>query len=158
MRTADFQMTRGILQILKNDGNEDDIIAFFADKNLPVDDITAHTLAQEIMKKPPLEGYLTISNALQWRLQYTRVIEQAGKVRYPIDSAAHKLTKLGESPRIGFQALSALARWLGSRDERSAGVDLEEAAQRTAGPRRDAAGTNGPASDARSRGCKGGVP
>jgi len=24
--------------------------------------------------------YLTISNALQWRLQYSRVIEQAGKV------------------------------------------------------------------------------
>jgi len=27
-----------------------------------------------------LIGYLTISNALQWRLQYSRVIEQAGKV------------------------------------------------------------------------------
>jgi len=28
----------------------------------------------------PQIGYLTISNALQWRLQYARVIEQAGKV------------------------------------------------------------------------------
>jgi hypothetical protein len=27
---------------------------------------------------PPELGYLTISNALQWRLQYSRVIEQAG--------------------------------------------------------------------------------
>ena len=26
----------------------------------------------------PRLGYLTISNALQWRLQYSRVIEQAG--------------------------------------------------------------------------------
>jgi len=25
-------------------------------------------------------GYLTISNALQWRLQYKRVIEKAGQV------------------------------------------------------------------------------
>ena len=28
----------------------------------------------------PAVGYLTISNALQWRLQYSRVIEQAGRV------------------------------------------------------------------------------
>ncbi len=27
-----------------------------------------------------LKHYLTISNPLQWRLQYSRVIEQAGKV------------------------------------------------------------------------------
>jgi hypothetical protein len=50
-----------------------------------------------------------------------------------------------------------LARWLGSRDERSAGVDLEEAAPRTQGPHRDCVGTNGPASDARGRGCRGGA-
>lgn len=79
-RTADYQMTRGILRILKEKGNADDLIAFFADRNLPVDDITAHTLAEEILKSPPLEGYLTISNALQWRLQYARVIDEAGNV------------------------------------------------------------------------------
>ncbi len=32
------------------------------------------------MANPPNIGYLTISNALQWRLQYRRVIEEAGKV------------------------------------------------------------------------------
>ena len=48
--------------------------------------------------------------------------------RYPIHDTAHKLTKPDESPRIGFEALSALAGWLGSRDERSAGVDLEHVA------------------------------
>jgi hypothetical protein len=67
------------------------------------------------------------------------------------------LTERDESPRIGFQALSALARWLGSRDERSGGVDLEEAAPRTKGPHLDALGTNGPASDARRRGRRGGA-
>jgi hypothetical protein len=37
-------------------------------------------IAKEILKKPPEIGYLTISDALQWRLQYRRVIEKAGKV------------------------------------------------------------------------------
>lgn len=79
-RTADFQMTTGILQILNNNGNQDDLIAFMFDKNLPVDEIEANKLAEEIMNQPPKQGFLTISNALQWRLQYSRVIEQAGNV------------------------------------------------------------------------------
>ena len=45
-----------------------------------MDDIQAQKLAGEILRTRPPVGYLTISNALQWRLQYTRVIEQAGKV------------------------------------------------------------------------------
>ena len=79
-RTADYQMTRGLLQIISNDGNEDDIVAFLQDKNLPVDDIGARQLAEDILQEPPLQGYLTISNALQWRLQYGRVIAQAGGI------------------------------------------------------------------------------
>ncbi len=79
-RTADFQMTKGLLQILDNDGNADDLIAYMTDKNLPVDEIEATKIAEELLKKRPEQGYLTISNALQWRLQYTRVIEQAGKI------------------------------------------------------------------------------
>lgn len=79
-RTADYQMTRGLRQIIENNGNIDDMIAFMLDKLLPVDDIQAERLAREIMEHPPEQGYLTISNALQWRLQYRRVIEWAGKV------------------------------------------------------------------------------
>jgi len=77
-RTADFQMTRGLRQILENEGNRDDVIAFMQDKNLPVDDIEINDLADEIINNPPAQGFLTISNALQWRLQYSRVIERAG--------------------------------------------------------------------------------
>ena len=74
-------MTKGIAQILQNDGNIDDLVAFMQDKNLPVDDIEANTLAEEIMSHSfPQQGYLTISNALQWRLQYSRIIQEAGKV------------------------------------------------------------------------------
>lgn len=80
LRTADYQMTRGLREILQNDGNKDDLIAFIQDRNLPVDDIEASNIADLLLKKMPEEGYLTISNALQWRLQYTRVIEKAGLV------------------------------------------------------------------------------
>jgi len=79
-RTADFQTTRGILDILNHDGNKDDILAFLEDRNLPVDEIGANQLADRILESPPHQGYLTISNALQWRLQYGRVIQQAGNV------------------------------------------------------------------------------
>jgi hypothetical protein len=77
-KTADFQMTRGLLQILDNDGNAEDLMAFMAERNLPVDDIELRNLAEEILRHRPEQGYLTISNALQWRLQYGRVIEKAG--------------------------------------------------------------------------------
>ena len=79
-RTADFQTTSGILKIIDNAGNADDLVAFMMERFLPVDEIQAEDLAKEILSKRPKVGYLTISNALQWRLQYTRVIEQAGKV------------------------------------------------------------------------------
>lgn len=79
-RTADFQMTRGLIQILDNKGNSDDLIAYMTDKNLPVDEIEVTKIAEDLLKQRPLQGYLTISNALQWRIQYTRVIEQAGQV------------------------------------------------------------------------------
>ncbi|MBD3189082.1 MAG: restriction endonuclease [Candidatus Heimdallarchaeota archaeon] len=79
-RTADYQMTSLILQTLENNGNIDDLIAIFEDRNLPVDAIGAKNLAEELMKNKPSQGYLTISNALQWRLQYSRVIKLSQKI------------------------------------------------------------------------------
>ncbi len=79
-RTADFQTTSGIVRILENEGNKDDLLGFFAERMLPVDEIEAERIAEELLIRPPLIGYLTISNALQWRLQYSRVIEKAGKI------------------------------------------------------------------------------
>jgi hypothetical protein len=80
-QTADFQMTYGLNGILDSNGNEDDLVAFMLDRLLPVDEIEAAKIAKEIFKSRPKVGYLTISNALQWRLQYSRVIEQAGSVK-----------------------------------------------------------------------------
>jgi len=78
-RTADFQITRGLRQILENEGNREEVIAILQDRNLPVDEIGINDLADEIISNPPAQGFLTISNALQWRLQYSRVIESAGR-------------------------------------------------------------------------------
>lgn len=79
-RTADFQTTTGIRNILDNNGNKDDLLAFMQDRLLPVEEIEASKLADEILMTPPEIGYLTISNALQWRLQYGRVIQNAGSI------------------------------------------------------------------------------
>jgi len=79
-RTGDFQTTTGLNAILENDGNTDDVMAFLIERNLPVDEIGARQLAEEIMTTPPMMGYLTISNALQWRLHYSRVIVESGQV------------------------------------------------------------------------------
>ena len=79
-RTADFQTTTGLHRILENQGNKDDILAFLEERRLPVEEIGASALADEILADPPEIGHLTVSNALQWRLQYRRVIEMAGSV------------------------------------------------------------------------------
>ena len=79
-RTADYQTTSGIVKIIDNKGNKDDLLAFFQERMLPVDEIEANKIAEELLHNKPIMGYLTISNALQWRLQYSRVIQEAGDV------------------------------------------------------------------------------
>lgn len=74
-RTGDYQTTKSILQMIDNDANTDDIIAYLMDRNIPSDEITLHKIAGEILRNPPKQGYLTISNALQWRLQYQRIVK-----------------------------------------------------------------------------------
>jgi hypothetical protein len=78
--TGDYQTTKGLLDIMDRGGNEDDIVAYLFERNLPLDEVAANQLAAEILLAPPTLGYLTISNALQWRLQYKRVIDLAGTV------------------------------------------------------------------------------
>lgn len=79
-QTGDYQMTRGLREIVERNGNVEDFMAYMNDKNLPVDEIELRRIAEEILAKTPEQGYLTISNALQWRLQYGRVIDKAGEV------------------------------------------------------------------------------
>ena len=79
-RTADFTATKRISEILKDGGNKEDIIAYFVDRGIPGDEIVLEQLAVEVIAKGIKQGYLTISNALQWRLQYQRVISLANSV------------------------------------------------------------------------------
>lgn len=73
-RTADYTTTYRLREMVKDKANEADIIAYLQDKNIPADEITLSKIASQILKTPPEQGYLTISNALQWRLQYQRIV------------------------------------------------------------------------------------
>lgn len=80
MRTADFTITRRLREMVEDGAYKEDIIGFLEDRNVPGDEIVYSDLADEILACPPTQGYLTISNALQWRLQYARVIALDNKV------------------------------------------------------------------------------
>lgn len=80
-RTADFTTTKRLREMLNDGAYKEDIIAYFQDRNIPGDEITYNDLADEVMENIPEQGYLTISNALQWRLQYKRVISLKNQVR-----------------------------------------------------------------------------
>ena len=73
-RTADFTTTKRLREMVSDGANREDIIGFLADKELLGDEIIYQKLADEILAAPPKQGYLTISNAMQWRLQYKRAI------------------------------------------------------------------------------------
>jgi hypothetical protein len=79
-RTGDYQTTYGLRGILVRNGNKDDVVAFLEERNLPLDEIGRNVLADRIMHEPPEIGYLTVSNALQWRLQYGRAIGVVGTI------------------------------------------------------------------------------
>lgn len=86
-RTADYQTTTGLLNIISNDGNRDDIFAFLVNHHIPADEVTLYQMAGEILAAPPQIGYLTISNALQWRLQYSRIVS----LEQPVDGITNIL-------------------------------------------------------------------
>ena len=79
-RTADYTLTRQIRNLLSIGAIKDDIIALLEDRSVPGDELVYNDLAKEIIENPPIQGYLTISNALQWRLQYGRVINLDNKI------------------------------------------------------------------------------
>jgi len=72
-RTADFTTTSILNKMKSVEANEDDIISFLEGIKLPADEITLKQIAEIILTSEIPIGYLTISNALQWRLQYARI-------------------------------------------------------------------------------------
>ncbi len=76
-QTGDSQTTKGLLGILERDGNSEDIVAFLNERNLLMHEAGLQQLAEKILAQPPVQGYITISNALQWRLQFGHAIRHA---------------------------------------------------------------------------------
>lgn len=76
--TGDFTMTKRLREMAHDGANEEDVMAYLSDRNLLVDEIEARGIARDVLDDPPAQGYLTISNAYQWRLQYQRAIREAG--------------------------------------------------------------------------------
>ena len=75
---ADYTITKRLREMLEDGANREDLLAYIADRNLPVEEIEANLIVDDLQKQAPSQGYLTISNALQWRLQYGRAISVAG--------------------------------------------------------------------------------
>lgn len=83
--TSDYSLTKMIRLLVETARLEgtseealvDDLDALLQDKNLPLDEVSRRQLAQRLVIQPPEQGVLTISNALQWRLQYNRAIDTA---------------------------------------------------------------------------------
>lgn len=84
-RTGDFSLTKQIRDIVRqcepgSGGREaavEDLDALLEDRNLPLDEVSRRQLAGRLLDEPPEQGVLTISNALQWRLQYSRAVSTA---------------------------------------------------------------------------------
>lgn len=75
--TADFKMTRGIENILKTDGNKDDVMAYILDTRLTTDEIEASNLADEILSNPPKLGFVFTTSFWRQRSQYLEAINQS---------------------------------------------------------------------------------
>ena len=91
-RTGDYQTTFHLRQLIENEPLVEEIVAYLNDRNIPADDMTLHKLAEQILKTPPMQGYLTISNALQWRLQYGRIVGLKAEVDGITQIVKNKIT------------------------------------------------------------------
>ena len=84
-RTGDFTLTKMIREIIEGAESQpggveaviDDLDALLQDKAIPLDEVSRRQLAEQLAYNMPEQGFLTISNALQWRLQYARAIAAA---------------------------------------------------------------------------------
>lgn len=73
-RSGDYNLTKILRKMIELGAKEPDIIEILKDNDVSSDEETLKHLAQKIIKKPPKQGYLTISNAFQWRLRYFNAI------------------------------------------------------------------------------------
>ena len=87
-RTADFTTTSILNDMKKVNSNLEDIVSFLNGIKIPADEITLNQIAEQILSTEITIGYLTISNALQWRLQYNRIVNLSDDIE-----GIHKIVK-----------------------------------------------------------------
>jgi hypothetical protein len=95
-RTGDYTITYRLREMVNDEANLEDIIAYLNDRNIPADEITLQNIAEKIFKNPPQQGYLTISNALQWRLQYGRIVN----LKNDVDGIIRIIDKVNSNENI----------------------------------------------------------
>ncbi len=79
-RTGDFLLTQGLRNILlEKYGGIEDVVDFLAAQGLSSNGPELRNLAEHIFSNVPEQGFLTISPAFQWRLNYNRAIDKAGQ-------------------------------------------------------------------------------
>lgn len=80
-RTGDYTLTKRLREMVDDGANREDVLSLLVDRGLPGDEVALGQLADRILANPPRQGYLTISNAFQWRLHYGHAIELKGAVK-----------------------------------------------------------------------------
>jgi len=70
--TADSRLTSYILKMLNSGTTSEKIAEFLMYENEEYDETTSALLAEKIMTTPPSEGWITISDARQWRLTFKK--------------------------------------------------------------------------------------
>ena len=73
-KTGDYLLTKKLIELCEKGTNENEIIDVLIKKNVPGDEQNLKNLAKKILLKTPKQGYLTISNAFQWRLKYNNIL------------------------------------------------------------------------------------
>lgn len=94
--TADFQTTWGVRELLERGSTVTEIDAYLLGRDIPLESGARMLLAHEIVANPPALGRITLSNALQWRVNYTRAIRQS-LAEDALDTPAQDDGEVGES-------------------------------------------------------------
>ena len=82
-RTADYDITFQLIQMIENDAQKDDIIGFLMDHNMPADELKLNHIAEQILINPPKQGYFGICYPMKWELKFGKFLdlkEQTGGI------------------------------------------------------------------------------
>ena len=95
-KSGDYNLTKALRLLIKNNASKEDIIELLDDRNVPGDRQILENLAEKILSNPPQQGYLTISNAFQWRLKYNNIINLDSEIEGVYDYEEFTEKELGD--------------------------------------------------------------